>query len=255
MLQVARARSACGAVPRPNITFVGSNMSGAADIGIDFRTDETGCFQITDMKPSGPAAVSGRVDLGDILYEIDGVKVLYGIGPNGRPLSNIEIMEMLRGPEGSVLNLRLQKGRRGRLAQVNLTRTSGPAYAQQQQQQQQVPSSAQRQGPPSMTGLYGTQQSQFSQDAAAPQYSSQDASAQHYASHEQTPYAHQYDQQGQGVDHSYAERYNPEQPDRLGLGLVFKPYGPSRPSIALVAASLHCPRRQRVPASSVRCLC
>ena len=64
-------------MPRPNITFVGSNMSGAADIGIDFRTDETGCFQITDMKPSGPAAVSGRVDLGDILYEIDGVKVLY----------------------------------------------------------------------------------------------------------------------------------------------------------------------------------
>jgi len=27
------------------------------------------------MKPDGPAAVSGSVDLGDILYEIDGVKV------------------------------------------------------------------------------------------------------------------------------------------------------------------------------------
>eukprot|EP00286_Rhodomonas_abbreviata_P003473 CAMPEP_0181347502 /NCGR_PEP_ID=MMETSP1101-20121128/33913_1 /TAXON_ID=46948 /ORGANISM="Rhodomonas abbreviata, Strain Caron Lab Isolate" /LENGTH=1140 /DNA_ID=CAMNT_0023459721 /DNA_START=59 /DNA_END=3477 /DNA_ORIENTATION=+ len=106
---------------------LGSSMSTAADIGIDFKADETGCFQITGMKPGGPANASGQVDIGDILYEIDGVKVLYGIGPNGRSLSNIEITEMLRGPEGSVLNLRLQKGRMGRLAHVNLTRTSGLA--------------------------------------------------------------------------------------------------------------------------------
>ena len=54
------------------------------------------------MKPDGPAAVSGSVDLGDILYEIDGVKVLYGIGPNGRPLSNIEV------PPPSTLTPRLK---------------------------------------------------------------------------------------------------------------------------------------------------
>lgn len=103
------------------------SMSSAADIGIDFKADETGCFQISGMKPGGPAQASNQVDIGDILYEIDGVKVLYGIGPNGRSLSNIEITEMLRGPEGSILNLRLQKGRMGRLAHVNLTRTSGLA--------------------------------------------------------------------------------------------------------------------------------
>eukprot|EP00961_Rhodomonas_salina_P099361 1336181-Rhodomonas_salina.4 len=75
------------------------SMSSAADIGIDFKADETGCFQISGMKPGGPAQASNQVDIGDILYEIDGVKVLYGIGPNGRSLSNIEITEMLRGPE------------------------------------------------------------------------------------------------------------------------------------------------------------
>lgn len=104
-----------------------SSLTGAGDIGIQFKTDETGCFQITGLKPGGPAAQSGLVDVGDILYEIEGVKVLYGIGPNGRPLSNIEITEMLRGPDSSVMNLRLQKGRMGRLATVNLTRSSAPS--------------------------------------------------------------------------------------------------------------------------------
>ena len=106
----------------------GSNRSRSrtADIGIEFKADETGCFQISGLKPDGPAEKSGQVDVGDILYEIDGVKVLYGIGPNGRPLSNIEISEMLRGPEDSVLNLRLQKGRMGRLSQAYLTRKVPP---------------------------------------------------------------------------------------------------------------------------------
>jgi C-terminal processing protease CtpA/Prc len=121
--------------PEPPRQAMVSRQAGAAptvggaggDIGIEFKTDETGCFQITGLKPGGPAQLSGLVDIGDILYEIEGVKVLYGIGPNGRPLSNIEITEMLRGPEGSVMNLRLQKGRMGRLATVNLTRTSMPS--------------------------------------------------------------------------------------------------------------------------------
>ncbi len=128
-------QSAVSRGPEPPRQAVASRQAGVTpsvggaggDIGIEFKTDETGCFQITGLKPGGPAQLSGLVDIGDILYEIEGVKVLYGIGPNGRPLSNIEITEMLRGPEGSVMNLRLQKGRMGRLATVNLTRSSMPS--------------------------------------------------------------------------------------------------------------------------------
>ena len=120
-----------------------SSGAGGADIGIEFDAAENGCFQITGMKSGSPAQRSGQVDLGDILYEIDGVKVLYGIGPNGRTLNNFEIAEMLRGPDQTVLNLRLQKGKRGRLAQVNLTRLPGfpskPRGAASPQPQMQPP--------------------------------------------------------------------------------------------------------------------
>ena len=98
-------------------------MVRAADIGVEFHSDETGCFQVTKLLP-GPALASGQIDVGDIFYEIDGVKVLYGIGPNGRPLPDIEVREMLRGLEGSVINLRIQKGRLGRIVSVSLVRSA-----------------------------------------------------------------------------------------------------------------------------------
>ncbi|EKX47485.1 hypothetical protein GUITHDRAFT_137635 [Guillardia theta CCMP2712] len=110
-----------------------SNVSGAADIGIQFDSTDDGCFQITHIKPGGPADVSGHVEIGDIIYEIDGVKVFYGIGPNGRTVHPVEIAEMLRGPEGSVMVLRLQKAKGG-LAQINLVRSSGTAPKPQQPQ-------------------------------------------------------------------------------------------------------------------------
>mmetsp|Transcript_635 Transcript_635/g.1687 ORF Transcript_635/g.1687 Transcript_635/m.1687 type:complete len:1235 (-) Transcript_635:72-3776(-) len=224
-------------------------------VGITFEVDTIDASaRVKALVRGGSAHKSQLIKPGDILYEIDGVKVLYGIGPNGRPLSNIEIQEMLRGPEGSVLNLRLQKGRRGRLAQVNLTRTSGPAYAATYaapppppqhappQMQKATVDRAQAQGPPSMTGLYGTHQSGFSGDGhmAAPHYASQDAlMQQQYASQEQLPMQQQQQQQPEEEqleqqDFSYADKYLPETPDRFGLGLVFKPYGTGQMRIASI---------------------
>ena len=240
--------------PEPPRGGLSTSMAGAADIGIDFKTDETGCFQITALKPGGPAAQSGVIDVGDILYEIEGVKVLYGIGPNGRPLSNIEISEMLRGPEGSAMNLRLQKGRMGRLATANLTRTAAtktagapppppPQQASPVQQQDtliaQTMANQSRSaatppqpavGPASQ--MYGTQQSNNYQEPLFPvdqqTGSMMQSTAPKFSSHGGR-LVYQSGRQGQNAQvfrqPDYVHKYNPSQPDRLGLGIVFQPYG------------------------------
>ena len=196
-----------GPPPGPPVPPQGSmrslpSGSGASDIGIEFEAAENGCFQVTGMRPGGPAQRSGQVDIDDILYEIDGVKVLYGIGPNGRTLHNIEIAEMLRGPDQTVLNLRLQKGKRGRLAQVNLTREQGFA--------------SQPRGPPSPQQNSGQQMQrqapQVQQMSMAPKQAS----------------APQTKQGAVPINLAAARNYDPKKtgkmPDRFGLGLVFKSY-------------------------------
>jgi C-terminal processing protease CtpA/Prc len=181
--------------------------SGASDIGIEFEAAENGCFQVTNMKPGGPAQLSGQVDIGDILYEIDGVKVLYGIGPNGRTLHNIEIAEMLRGPDQTVLNLRLQKGKRGRLAQVNLTRQQGfPSQAPERRvtpQQQYMPPEPRQLMP-------------------APR-----SPPRHHHHHVvSAPPPRPQPPPPPEIDLTPAREYEPKgTPDRFGLGLVFKSYG------------------------------
>jgi len=217
-------------------------VSGAAaDIGVEFEAAENGCFQVTGMKPGGPAQRSGQVDLGDILYEIDGVKVLYGIGPNGRTLHNIEIAEMLRGPDQTVLNLRLQKGKRGRLAQVNLTREPGfpsqprgaasPQHApmqmapQQQQQQQRV--SAQRAAAPQPVNNTFMQPmpdiDKPRQLLAAPQFvRSPPQQIWQPPQPPPKPVAPPVPE----IDLSPARNYEPTTcPDRFGMGVSFKSYG------------------------------
>lgn len=210
-----------------------SGAGGLGDIGIEFEAAENGCFQVTNMKPGGPAQRSGQVDLGDILYEIDGVKVLYGIGPNGRTLHNIEIAEMLRGPELTVLNLRLQKGKRGRLAQVNLTRAQGfpsqPSGAVSPQPQQPSSERERRQvqraaapPPPSYT--------QPMPEIDKPQKSLMPA-----PQAPRTPLQQAWQPPPPPpkppvpeIDLSPARNYEPGTnavPDRLGMGIVFKSYG------------------------------
>ena len=199
-----------------------SSGAGGADIGIEFDAAENGCFQITGMKSGSPAQRSGQVDLGDILYEIDGVKVLYGIGPNGRTLNNFEIAEMLRGPDQTVLNLRLQKGKRGRLAQVNLTRLPGfpskPRGAASPQPQMQPPP---------------VQRMQMQRAAAPPQPN-------YVQQMPRTPPKQVWQPPPPPpapkppppappppeIDLAPARNYEPTKvPDRFGLGLAFKSYG------------------------------
>jgi len=200
-----------------------SSGASAADIGIEFEAAENGCFQITGMTPGSPAQRSGQVDIGDILYEIDGVKVLYGIGPNGRTLHNIEIAEMLRGQDQTVLNLRLQKGKRGRLAQVNLTRfpgfpsrPRGPASPQAQMAppvRQQVQRAA-APPPPSYTQPMPVMEKPVQRTPPQPVYQPPPPPPKPAAPPPPE------------IDLKPARDYEPtEVPDRFGLGLGFKSYG------------------------------
>lgn len=221
---------------KPPVQRPPPGSGAAADIGIEFEAAENGCFQVTGMKPGGPAQQSGQVDLGDILYEIDGVKVLYGIGPNGRTLHNIEIAEMLRGPDQTVLNLRLQKGKRGRLSQVNLTRAPGfPSQPRGAASPQQAPMPQQQQ-----------QQQRAQRAAAAPQPANNftqpmpdiKTPRQLLAAPQAPQFLLQQNWQppppppkplpppAPEIDLSPARNYEPtECPDRFGMGLSFKSYG------------------------------
>jgi len=213
-------RAPPGPPPAPRASGTGL---GAGDIGIEFEAAENGCFQVTGMKPGSPAQASGQVDLGDILYEIDGVKVLYGIGPNGRTLHNIEIAEMLRGPDQTVLNLRLQKGKRGRLAQVNLTRAQGfpsqprasqPVVPQREQQRAQRAAA-----PPPPTNNF-TQQ--IPPDQKPQRQQIDPTPRQQY----QQPPPKPAPPPPPEIDLTPARNYEPTSvPDRLGMGLAFKSYG------------------------------
>ena len=210
------ARAQPGPPPRGSGTGL-----GAGDIGIEFEVAENGCFLVTGMKQGSPAQASGQVDLGDILYEIDGVKVLYGIGPNGMTLHNIEIAEMLRGPDQTVLNLRLQKGKRGKLAPVNLTRAQGfpsqprgassPSQPTMPQKQQRAQCAA---APPPPTNNFV----QPMPPDKKPQKQLMEAP--------RSTRRHQQSRPTPEIDLTPARNYEPKGvPDRLGMGLAFKSYG------------------------------
>ena len=55
-----------------NPGFVG----GEGGVGIMFCSEPNGCFVVADLVPDGPAQLSGGIQPGDTIMEIDGNQVL-----------------------------------------------------------------------------------------------------------------------------------------------------------------------------------
>ena len=118
-----------------------SFISAEGGVGIMFCSEPNGCFVVADLVPDGPAQLSGGIQPGDTIMEIDGNQVLYharpdhvfmplllkleswsesrcltrlrqvmyGIDAEGRRVSEEQVAAMLRGPSGSVLRITLEK--------------------------------------------------------------------------------------------------------------------------------------------------
>ena len=79
----------------------GRDPGQGAGVGMIFQqTKLTGKMIVSGLAPGGPAALSGRVSLGDVIHAIDGVPVA------GRSIS--EVVAMIKGPEGSRVAIALQ---------------------------------------------------------------------------------------------------------------------------------------------------
>mmetsp|Transcript_11373 Transcript_11373/g.27888 ORF Transcript_11373/g.27888 Transcript_11373/m.27888 type:complete len:130 (+) Transcript_11373:27-416(+) len=86
-------------------------------IGITFEEGKDGELMIKKLAPGGPAELSGKAEVGDVLFEVDGTNV-YTTDPK-------QIGPILLGSEGTAVELRFKRPSTGELVKLNLVR--GPA--------------------------------------------------------------------------------------------------------------------------------
>ncbi|EKX37972.1 hypothetical protein GUITHDRAFT_154836, partial [Guillardia theta CCMP2712] len=76
------------------LSFTKKNLCG---IGVNFRADSTGALLVSSLIPGGPAAVTGGIQAGDVLYQVDNT-VVYRC-----PLSHVS--SCLLGEEETIVNV------------------------------------------------------------------------------------------------------------------------------------------------------
>jgi len=84
-------------------------------IGMSFSTGQDGKFYIMGLRSGSPAAICGQMKVGDILLNVDGIEVDKASRSYGKSLSQLDVANLLRGPVGSKVTMRLS--RRGSEAQ------------------------------------------------------------------------------------------------------------------------------------------
>eukprot|EP00802_Teleaulax_amphioxeia_P026006 Tamp_26979.p1 GENE.Tamp_26979~~Tamp_26979.p1 ORF type:complete len:148 (+),score=29.24 Tamp_26979:117-560(+) len=91
--------------------------SQVCGVGINFRADKSGALFVSSLIPGGPAARTGSVMVGDILFEVDGQNV------HRSTLSHVS--KHLLGPNGSVAKVMFLRG--GYKVQVDIPRAPVPS--------------------------------------------------------------------------------------------------------------------------------
>mmetsp|Transcript_3871 Transcript_3871/g.9583 ORF Transcript_3871/g.9583 Transcript_3871/m.9583 type:complete len:137 (+) Transcript_3871:118-528(+) len=76
------------------LSFTKKSLCG---IGINFRADSTGALLVSSLIPGGPAATTGGIQAGDVLYQVDNT-VVYRC-----PLSHVS--SCLLGEEDTAVNV------------------------------------------------------------------------------------------------------------------------------------------------------